>query len=113
VQGVVKFFKADKGWGAIMCSEVPSDVWVHFSVIEGSGFRAFAAGALVEFDVEKVDQDSFHYRATRARFLRDGPAPELRRIDGQVVVVEPGSPDTPLLPRRSATATATATAHQH
>ncbi len=103
MQGVVKFFKSDKGWGALMCPELPSDVWVHFSAIEGSGFRAFAAGDVVDFDVEEAEQDSFHYRATRAVFLRHGPAPDLRRIDGQVVVVEPGTPETPLLPRRRGT----------
>lgn len=100
MQGVVKFYKADRGWGAIMCPYLPSDVWVHFSVIDGSGFREFAAGDVVDFDVEEAEQDSFHVRATRAAFIRHGPAPELRRIDGQVVVVAPGTPDTPLLPRQ-------------
>lgn len=101
MQGVVKFFKADRGWGAIMCPLLPTDVWVHFSVIDGSGFRAFDPGDVVEFDVEETEQDSFHFRATRAVFVRHGVAPELRRIDGQVVVVEPGTPDTPRLPRRT------------
>jgi CspA family cold shock protein len=103
VHGVVKFFKTDKGWGAITCPELPSDVWVHFFAIEGSGFRAFAAGDVVDFDVEEAEQDGFHYRATRAVLLRHGPAPDLRRIDGEVVVVEPGAPETPLLPRRRTT----------
>ena len=72
MQGVVKFFKADKGWGALMCPELPSDVWVHSSAIEGSGFRAFAAGDVVDFNVEEAEQDSFHYRATRTVLLRHG-----------------------------------------
>ncbi|MGT2427407.1 cold shock domain-containing protein [Amnibacterium kyonggiense] len=100
MQGVVKFFKADKGRGAIMCPELPTDVWVHFSVIDGSGFREFSAGDVVNFDVEEAEQDSFHFRATRAAFIRHGTALEVRRVDGQVVVVEPGTPHTPLLPRR-------------
>lgn len=100
MQGVVKFYKADKGWGAIICPELPTDVWVHLSVIDGSGFREFAAGDVVDFDVEEAEQDGFHFRATRAAFVRHGAAPELRRVDGQVVVVEPGTPDTPLLRRR-------------
>lgn len=103
MHGVVKFFKADKRWGALMCPELPSDVWVHFVAIEGSGFREFAAGDVVDFDVEEAEQDSFHYRATRAVLLRHGPAPHLRRIEGQVVVVEPGTPETPLLPRGRST----------
>lgn len=103
VRGIVKFIKADKGWGALMSPALPSDIWVHSSVIEGSGFRDLAAGDVVDFEVEEAEQDGFHYRATRAAFVRSGPTPELRRIDGRVVVVDPGTPDTPLLPRRRAT----------
>lgn len=37
-RGVVKFFKSEKGWGAISRDELPAsqDVWVHFSDIEAS-----------------------------------------------------------------------------
>lgn len=98
--GVVKFFKTDKGVGALATPEVPSDVWVHFSMIEGDGFRAFQAGDVVEFDVEEAEQDGFRYRATRAAFVRHGPAPTLRRVDGRVVVAAADAPDTPLMPRR-------------
>jgi CspA family cold shock protein len=100
VLAIVKFFKANKGWGVLVSSELPSDVWVHFSVIEGEGFREFAAGDVVEFDVEQVKQDSFDYRATRAVLVRHGPAPTLRRVGGRVVSAERDAPDTPLLPHR-------------
>ena len=68
-RGVVKFFRADKGWGAISCEELPpgQDAWVHFSSIEGKGYRALEQGDLVEFDYEAARQDSFRCVATSAR----------------------------------------------
>jgi CspA family cold shock protein len=73
--GVVKFYKAEKGWGAITSAELPPsrDAFVHFSAIEGSGYRELTAGDLVDFDFEAAEQDSFRYRATRV--LRVGPGP--------------------------------------
>ena len=99
VLGIVKFFKTDKGWGVLVSPELPSDVWVHFSVVEMNGFRALAAGDVVEFDVEEAVQDSFRYRATRAMFVRHGPAPTLRRVGSRVAVPSPDTPDTPLTRR--------------
>jgi cold shock protein len=70
-RGVVKFYKSEKGWGAISCEELPPDrdAWVHFSVIEGDGYRELSEGGLVEFEYEAAKQDSFDYRATRVRKL--------------------------------------------
>jgi CspA family cold shock protein len=67
--GTVKFFKAEKGWGAISSPELPDgcDTWVHFSAIEGEGFRMLTEGERVEFGYEQVRQDSFRYRATWVR----------------------------------------------
>ena len=69
--GVVKFYKAEKGWGAISCPELPEgfDAFVHFSAIEADGYKAFEQGDQVEFDYESAQQDSFRFRATRARRL--------------------------------------------
>ena len=69
--GVVKFYKAEKGWGAISSDQLPPDrdAWVHFSAIEGDGFRSLEQGDVVEFDYEKGRQDSFDFRATRVRKL--------------------------------------------
>ncbi|HZZ47918.1 MAG TPA: cold shock domain-containing protein [Pseudonocardia sp.] len=69
--GVVKFFKTEKGWGAISSPELPDglDAFVHFSVIEAEGFRAFEAGDPVEFDYQPAQQDSFRFVATRARLI--------------------------------------------
>lgn len=67
--GTVKFFKPEKGWGAIASSDLPDgfDAWVHYSAIDMDGFRALEAGDKVEFDYEAAQQDSFRFRATRAR----------------------------------------------
>ena len=67
--GTVKFFKREKGWGAIASPDLPAgcDVWVHFSAIEMAGFRVLEAGDQVEFDYEAAQQDSFRFRVTRVR----------------------------------------------
>lgn len=50
--GNVKWFNDAKGFGFIT-SENGDDVFVHFSAIQGNGFRSLAEGAAVEFDVVK------------------------------------------------------------
>lgn len=110
-RGVVKFFKSEKGWGAISCDELPDgqDAWVHFSNIEATGYRALDGGDIVDFDYEEARQDSFNFRATRVQRLESGPAPILRRTGTRVVVAAAETPDTPLTPRRHRDADSTAT----
>jgi CspA family cold shock protein len=48
--GTVKFFNAQKGYGFIS-REGGADVFVHFSNIEGSGYRSLEEGQTVEFEV--------------------------------------------------------------
>jgi cold shock protein len=48
--GNVKWFNDAKGFGFIT-SENGEDVFVHFSAIQGGGFRSLSEGAAVEFDV--------------------------------------------------------------
>jgi CspA family cold shock protein len=48
--GVVKWFSAEKGYGFISQEGGP-DVFVHFSAIEGEGYRNLEEGQSVEFDV--------------------------------------------------------------
>jgi CspA family cold shock protein len=71
VLGRVKWFNAEKGVGAISCRETaPDDVWVHYSMIEGSGYRALEEGEAVEMEYLPARQDSFNYRALRVRRVR-------------------------------------------
>jgi cold shock protein len=51
--GTVKWFNADKGYGFIAQSEGGDDVFVHFSAIEGQGYKGLDEGATVEYEVEQ------------------------------------------------------------
>ncbi len=48
--GKVKWFNETKGYGFIG-RETGSDVFVHFSAIQGNGFKTLQEGQLVEFEV--------------------------------------------------------------
>ncbi|MFW2381802.1 MAG: cold-shock protein [Acidimicrobiales bacterium] len=48
--GTVKFFHTEKGYGFIS-REDGDDVFVHYSNIEGSGYRSLEEGQKVEFEV--------------------------------------------------------------
>ena len=48
--GTVKFFNAEKGFGFIS-REGGDDVFVHFSAIQGTGYRTLEEGQQVEFDI--------------------------------------------------------------
>jgi len=48
--GSVKFFNAEKGYGFITRDE-GNDVFVHYSNIQGDGYKSLSEGQRVEFDV--------------------------------------------------------------
>ncbi len=50
MRGKVKWFNGEKGFGFI-AQENGQDVFVHFSAIQGEGFRSLNEGEEVEFDV--------------------------------------------------------------
>jgi cold shock protein len=51
-EGTVKWFNEKKGFGFI-ASDDGTDVFVHFSAIQDSGFKTLAEGQRVSFDVER------------------------------------------------------------
>ena len=51
--GIVKWFNESKGFGFISPQDGSADVFVHYSVIQGSGFKKLAEGQAVEFESEK------------------------------------------------------------
>ena len=50
--GTVKWFSNDKGYGFITPDDGSNDVFVHFSSIEGDGYRSLEEGAKVEYETE-------------------------------------------------------------
>jgi CspA family cold shock protein len=49
-QGTVKWFSNEKGYGFIS-QDSGEDVFVHFSAIEGEGYKSLQEGMAVEFEV--------------------------------------------------------------
>ncbi|MBC7877375.1 MAG: cold-shock protein [Anaerolineales bacterium] len=52
ILGTVKWFNGSKGYG-FLAREGGADVFVHFSAIQGDGFKNLEEGQKVEFTVEK------------------------------------------------------------
>ncbi len=50
--GLVKWFNAEKGFGFISPEDGSKDVFVHFSAIQGNGFKTLAEGQNVEFEIQ-------------------------------------------------------------
>ena len=55
ILGTVKWFNGSKGYG-FLAREGGADVFVHFSAIQGDGFKNLEEGQKVEFTVEKGPQ---------------------------------------------------------
>ena len=51
--GTVKFFNSMKGFGFITQDEGGADVFVHFSAIQGNGFKTLAEGQKVSYDIQQ------------------------------------------------------------
>jgi CspA family cold shock protein len=51
INGVVKWFNDAKGFGFITPDDGQKDCFVHYSAIQGNGFKTLAEGDAVEFDL--------------------------------------------------------------
>ena len=63
--GTVKWFNAEKGFGFIQ-RDNGSDVFVHFSAIQGDGFKTLEEGQKVNFDMTKGARGEQAENVTRA-----------------------------------------------
>ncbi|OQM34422.1 transcription antiterminator/RNA stability regulator CspE [bacterium endosymbiont of Pedicinus badii] len=52
IKGQVKWFNESKGFGFITPEDGSKDVFVHFSAIQGSGFKTLSEGQNVEFEIQ-------------------------------------------------------------
>ena len=67
VDGIVRHWNDDEGWGVLTSPDVPGEVFAHFSHIDAEGYRSLDDGESVRFDWEHFPpgQDGYYYRATR------------------------------------------------
>ena len=61
--GTVKWFNAEKGYGFISNDEGGDDVFVHFSAIQGTGYRSLNEGQKVSYEVEPDPKNTGKLRA--------------------------------------------------
>ncbi len=54
--GKMKWFNDAKGFGFVTPDDGSKDVFVHFSSIQGDGFKSLAEGDKIEFDVQDSDK---------------------------------------------------------
>ncbi len=50
-KGTVKWFSDQKGYGFVTPEGGSKDIFVHFSALQGEGFKTLAEGQLVSFDI--------------------------------------------------------------
>ena len=62
-KGIVKWFNVQKGYGFITSDDV--DYFVHYSSIQGDGFKKLDEGETVSFDVEEKDGKRSAINVTR------------------------------------------------
>ena len=65
-KGTVKWFNAEKGYGFIT-GEDGADVFVHFSAIQGEGFKTLEEGQKVTFETEPDPKNSSKLRAVNVQ----------------------------------------------
>ena len=61
--GTVKLFNPDKGFGFISNDDGSGDIFVHFSAIQGEGYRTLSEGDRVSFDTEQDPKNTEKLRA--------------------------------------------------
>ena len=66
MRGKVKWFNNQKGYGFITREDGSGDVFVHYSAVQGSGFKTLLEGDAVEFEVVDSDKGPKAANVTKA-----------------------------------------------
>ena len=61
--GTVKWFNGEKGYGFISNDETNEEVFVHFSAINGDGYKSLTEGQKVTYEVEEDPKNASKSRA--------------------------------------------------
>lgn len=83
IEGEVKWFDPRKGFGFIVGPE-GQDIFAHYTVIEGDGFRVLRDGCKVKYSAERTDRG---WKATRVERIEEA--------EPEVVVARKGYARTP------------------
>ena len=67
MNGTVKWFNEEKGFGFISNEDGSGDVFVHSSAIQSDGFKTLAEGQKVSYETEPDPKDSRKMRAVNVR----------------------------------------------
>lgn len=54
--GEVKWFNNAKGWGFVLPEGGGTDIFVHYSSIQGTGYKSLVAGQIISFDIVQGDR---------------------------------------------------------
>lgn len=100
VSGSVKWFDPRKGFGFIVGPD-GQDIFVHYTIIEGEGFRVLADGSPVIYSAENGDKG---WRATKV-VAQDAPASESSDPDGAETEAATDSEAEVVVPKRTYTRT--------
>src|ERR1700737_2430147 len=65
-KGTVKWFNEKKGFGFIVDPDVPTDIFVHFSVIQADGFKTLNEGETVEYELYQDEKGAKARNVLRA-----------------------------------------------
>jgi CspA family cold shock protein len=67
IEGAVRWYNAEEGWGVIDAPEVPGGCFVLWARIQMSGYKSLTSGQWVRFTFETPGhkQDGYDHRATR------------------------------------------------
>jgi cold shock protein len=70
IEASVRSWNDEEGWGVLDAPEAPGGIFVHFSGIDGEGYRSLRADQRVTLDLEgplRFEQDGYRYRGWHVR----------------------------------------------